>query len=207
MSIMAKLSFPIKAEFQYSIRDALDKFKTTQDYVDKLKTRITSESMPSDQEALSTFLYDNIAHIWLYVLHLEFIAWFNILAVHVQWWLQPYLPEICTSAFKLCQYLFSVYLCVPMNSHMLTWTSITMVHCCDWNTTLCLWMTHISHGFVAQPGSVIMSVCPFLCPIGFYSFLTSRDSLGPCRVRAWLIASAKLQKIWCGLVAWYQLSR
>jgi hypothetical protein len=62
MNIIAKLSFPMKTEFEQSIRDALDQFKR-QDYTDRLKTCITSESMPSDQEALSTFLYDNIAHI------------------------------------------------------------------------------------------------------------------------------------------------
>lgn len=62
MSIIAKLSFPIKATFQQLIRDALDQFKK-QNYADKLKTGITSESMPSDQEALSAFLYDQIAQI------------------------------------------------------------------------------------------------------------------------------------------------
>jgi len=62
MNIIAKLSFPMKTAFEQSIRDALDQFKR-QDYTDKLKTCITSESMPSDQKALSTFLYDNIAHI------------------------------------------------------------------------------------------------------------------------------------------------
>jgi len=62
MNIIAKLSFPMKTAFEQSIRDALDQLKR-QDYTDKLKTCITSESMPSDLEALSTFLYDNIVHI------------------------------------------------------------------------------------------------------------------------------------------------
>ena len=62
MNVIAKLSFPVKAAFQQLIRDALDQFKK-HNYADKLKTCITSESMPSDQEALSAFLYDQIAHI------------------------------------------------------------------------------------------------------------------------------------------------
>jgi hypothetical protein len=62
MIIIAKLSFPINAGFKQFIRDALDQFKR-QNYADKLKSCITSESMPSDQEALSAFLYDKIAHI------------------------------------------------------------------------------------------------------------------------------------------------
>ena len=62
MIIIAKLSFPIKAVFEQFIRDALDQFKR-QNYADKLKTCITPESMPSDQGALSAFLYDQISHI------------------------------------------------------------------------------------------------------------------------------------------------
>ena len=56
----------------------LDQFNS-QNYADKLKICITSESMPHDQGDLSAFLYDQIAHIWWYVLHLEFIAYITSL--------------------------------------------------------------------------------------------------------------------------------
>ena len=62
MNIIAKLSFPIKKAFQQSIRDALNQLKI-QGHVDTLKSCITSESMPSDDEAISAFVYDQIAHV------------------------------------------------------------------------------------------------------------------------------------------------
>ncbi len=40
-----------------SLQDALNQFKE-QDYMGKLKMHITSESLPSDKKALTTFLYD-----------------------------------------------------------------------------------------------------------------------------------------------------
>jgi len=58
--IMAKLSFWINKPFLESFMEALDQFKTQQDYVEKIQTHITSESeMPSedDKEALVSFLY------------------------------------------------------------------------------------------------------------------------------------------------------
>jgi hypothetical protein len=41
---------------------ALDEF-TQQDYVEKIKTQITSESLPSDKEELLAFLYEKAIHI------------------------------------------------------------------------------------------------------------------------------------------------
>lgn len=62
MNIIAKLSFPIKKSFEQSISDALDQLKR-QGYADKLKTSITSEFIPSDHEAISAFLYDQIVNV------------------------------------------------------------------------------------------------------------------------------------------------
>jgi len=49
--------------FRKAVMDALGLFKR-QDHVEKIKTQITSESMPSnDTEDLFEFLYNHIAHI------------------------------------------------------------------------------------------------------------------------------------------------
>ena len=73
MSIIAKLSFWIvkptneteKSEsltaFEQVIMDALAKFQRDE-HIEKLKTNITSESLPSDHEGLLAFLYNQIAH-------------------------------------------------------------------------------------------------------------------------------------------------
>ena len=63
-SIIAKLSFkPEKMEpFEGSILAALDQFKTG-GYVEKIKTRITPESLPSNKGDLLDFLYNQIAHV------------------------------------------------------------------------------------------------------------------------------------------------
>ena len=45
--------------------DALVQFEK-QDYVKKLKTSITSESMPSGQDDLVEFLYDQVVHIQMW---------------------------------------------------------------------------------------------------------------------------------------------
>ena len=62
-SIIAKLSFkPEKMEpFEGLILAALDQFKTG-GYVEKIKTSITPESLPSNKEDLLEFLYNQIAH-------------------------------------------------------------------------------------------------------------------------------------------------
>ena len=62
MNIIAKLSFWIKMPLGKSIRKALEEFKR-QGYVEKLKTHITPESIPSDKEKVVTFLCDIIIHI------------------------------------------------------------------------------------------------------------------------------------------------
>ena len=56
-------------QFDASIADALNQFKEDQ-YIEKLKTHITSESIPSDKEHLLEFLYNLVIHIWWHV------AWF-----------------------------------------------------------------------------------------------------------------------------------
>ena len=71
MSIIAKLSFWITkpteptekslTAFEQVIMDALAKFQRD-DHIEKLKTNITSESLPSDHEGLLAFLYNQIAH-------------------------------------------------------------------------------------------------------------------------------------------------
>jgi len=49
--------------FQESIMDALEQFKR-QNHVEKLKTQITSESIPTDHKELINFLYLQIICIW-----------------------------------------------------------------------------------------------------------------------------------------------
>ena len=73
MSIIAKLSFwitkPTKetvtekslTAFEQVIMDALAKFKRD-GHVEKLKTNITSGSLPSDHDDLLAFLYNHITH-------------------------------------------------------------------------------------------------------------------------------------------------
>ena len=62
MNIIAKLSFWIKMPLRASITKALEEFKR-HGYVEKLKTHITPESIPSDKEKVVTFLCDIIIHI------------------------------------------------------------------------------------------------------------------------------------------------
>jgi hypothetical protein len=73
MNVIAKLSFwRVKPNskwlfqklqpFEQSIMDALNQFKR-EGYVKKLKTCITSASLPSDHQDLHKFLYDLIAQI------------------------------------------------------------------------------------------------------------------------------------------------
>ena len=71
MNIIAKLSFSIMkpkeqtarsiTAFEQIIVDALAQFKRG-GYVEKLKTSITSESLPSDNDDLLAFLCNQIAH-------------------------------------------------------------------------------------------------------------------------------------------------
>ena len=73
MNIIAKLSFWIfqlsknkksiitKLTFEELFLRALDKFRT-EGYVKKLKTSITQESLPSNQDDLLEFLYNHIAN-------------------------------------------------------------------------------------------------------------------------------------------------
>ena len=57
--ILAKLSFKNNKmqSFEQLIRDACDQFKR-EGYVEKLKASITSESLPSSDQDLVAFLYD-----------------------------------------------------------------------------------------------------------------------------------------------------
>ena len=76
ISIIAKLSFWIlqppknrksiiddseSLSFEDVILGALDHFRT-EGYVDKIKTNITPESLPSNKDDLLEFLYNQIAH-------------------------------------------------------------------------------------------------------------------------------------------------
>ncbi len=61
-SIISKLLFQEMQPFDKSIMDALDQFKR-EGYVEKLKTCITSLSLPSNHQDLYGFLYDLIAQI------------------------------------------------------------------------------------------------------------------------------------------------
>ena len=66
-NIITKLSFkkiqPVEVSitFEDLILDALAQFRKG-GYVEKLKTRITPESLPSDKDDLLEFLYKEIAH-------------------------------------------------------------------------------------------------------------------------------------------------
>ena len=60
-SIIAKLLFKEMQPFEASIMDALAQFRR-EGYMEKLKTSITSESLPSDKRDLLKFLYNEIAH-------------------------------------------------------------------------------------------------------------------------------------------------
>ena len=61
-SSISKLLFQKIQPFGQLIMDALDQFKS-EGYVDKLKTSITSVSLPSNDEDLCGFLYALIAQI------------------------------------------------------------------------------------------------------------------------------------------------
>jgi hypothetical protein len=73
MNIIAKLSFWITepanetkesttTAFEQVIREALALFKRD-GYVEKLKANITSEALPSNNQDLLAFMYNQIAHI------------------------------------------------------------------------------------------------------------------------------------------------
>jgi hypothetical protein len=59
INIIAKLSFFIMKTYNESMIDALEEFKK-QDYVNKLKAQTTSETIPSNDEDLLAFLYDQV---------------------------------------------------------------------------------------------------------------------------------------------------
>ncbi|KAF8348713.1 hypothetical protein F5887DRAFT_1280464 [Amanita rubescens] len=56
INVISTLSFQVMKPFQESIMDALEQFKR-QNHVEKLKTQITSESIPTDHKKLIKFLY------------------------------------------------------------------------------------------------------------------------------------------------------
>jgi len=56
INVIATLSFQVMKPFQESIMDALEQFKRW-NHVEKLKTQITSESIPTDHTELIKFLY------------------------------------------------------------------------------------------------------------------------------------------------------
>ena len=56
---MAMQSFWVVMPLQESVMDTFKQFKR-QGYVEKLKLKITSESIPSNHEDLLAFLYDQI---------------------------------------------------------------------------------------------------------------------------------------------------
>ena len=58
-SIISKLSFKKMQPFEELILSALDKFRI-EGYVEKLKTSITPESLPSNKDDLLEFLYNQI---------------------------------------------------------------------------------------------------------------------------------------------------
>ena len=58
-SFIAKLS--LKKPFQESIMDALAQFRR-KGYVERLKTSITSESLPSNEDDLLEFLLNKVTH-------------------------------------------------------------------------------------------------------------------------------------------------
>lgn len=62
--IITKLSFWIRKPFKDALVDAWEQFKQ-QGYAEKLKTKITSDSVPapSDDEKLVAFLYNMVIHI------------------------------------------------------------------------------------------------------------------------------------------------
>ena len=60
-TILTKLSFKKMPPFEELILGALDKFKT-EGCMEKLKTSITPESLPSNKDDLLEFLYNQIAY-------------------------------------------------------------------------------------------------------------------------------------------------
>ena len=59
-SIITKLPFKKMQPFEDLILSALDQFRT-EGYVEKLKTSITPESLPSNEDDVLEFLYNQIA--------------------------------------------------------------------------------------------------------------------------------------------------
>ena len=72
INIIAKLSFWIRKPFKTSIMEALGQFKE-QGYVNKLKTQITFEVLPTGRGDLFCFLYDQIKNIWRFVMNYIFM--------------------------------------------------------------------------------------------------------------------------------------
>ena len=62
MNILAKISFCMKKPIAISTLDALEQFKK-QGYVEKLKTQIISEVIPTGHKDLVQFLYHQVANI------------------------------------------------------------------------------------------------------------------------------------------------
>ena len=62
MNILAKISFWMRRPIAISITDALEQFKK-QGYVEKLKTQIISEAIPTGHKDLVQFLYDQVTNI------------------------------------------------------------------------------------------------------------------------------------------------
>ena len=60
--IIARQSFWIIKPFVESIKDAVDQFKS-HGYAEKLKTQITSDSIPHKHEDIFAFLYNQIHSI------------------------------------------------------------------------------------------------------------------------------------------------
>ncbi len=71
INIIAKLSFWIRKPFKISIMEALGQFKE-QGYVNKLKTQIPSEVLPTGRGDLFRFLHDQIKNIWRFVMNYIF---------------------------------------------------------------------------------------------------------------------------------------
>lgn len=168
MSIIAKLSFPIKKAFEQSITDAFDQFKR-QGYANKLKTSITSD-LGSDHKAVSAFLCDQIAHmkIWWYVLHLVFIHTNRSPLVCIQMIpisrnMLPVFsnhPYVCFSLWCLCLFnamqVSSPAFINPdspddllQTNSLYLWRPISVdlyyYYCWDKDTTLHLWMIFCVH--------------------------------------------------------------
>jgi hypothetical protein len=62
MNILAKISFSMKKPIAMSIMDALEQFKK-QSYVEKLRTQIISQAIPTGHKDLVQFLYYQVVNI------------------------------------------------------------------------------------------------------------------------------------------------